>query len=145
MTRVDREIINKLLSEARDALDEIRNIVSMDLNDFMRSRTARFSLRYSIIMLVEALVDLAIAILEKDFGESIETYREAFVKLAEKGVIDIETMQIMIALVSLRNMIVHRYWAVDDVKIYRDAKEGGVRAVESFLAEVLRYVEAKEN
>jgi len=84
MTRVDREIINKLLSEAREALDEIRNIVSMDLNDFMKSRTARFSLRYSIIMLVEALVDLAIAILEKDFGESIETYREAFVKLAEK-------------------------------------------------------------
>ncbi|ADM28122.1 hypothetical protein Igag_1318 [Ignisphaera aggregans DSM 17230] len=31
------------------------------------------------------------------------------------------------------------------MKIYRSAKESGVRAVESFLAEVLRYVEAKEN
>jgi len=145
MTKVSREVVEKLLSEAREALDEIRSTVSMDLDAFMSSRTARFSLRYSIVMIVEALADLAITILEKDLGESAESYRDAFVKLAERGIISSETMQSMIKLAGLRNIIVHRYWTVDDVRIYINARENGIRALENFLSEVLRYVEAENS
>ncbi|RLE86641.1 MAG: hypothetical protein DRN04_19200, partial [Thermoprotei archaeon] len=68
MTKINRELFNRCIEEACEALEEIREIISMGLNEFMKSRRARFSLRYSIVLLVEALADVAVAILEKDFG-----------------------------------------------------------------------------
>jgi len=128
----------------REALEEVRSVTSMSVDDFVRSRTARFSLRYSVVMLVEALADVAVLILEKDFGEAAESYREAFLKLAEKGVVSAEAAEKMTALAGLRNLIVHKYRAVDDMRIYRDARGSGVEAVEKFILEVLRYVEASD-
>jgi len=37
-------------------------------------------------------------------------------------------------------MIVHRYWSIDDVRIYREAKNNGVRVIEKFIKEVEKYV-----
>ena len=132
MTKVDRSVFEKLVSEAREAIDEMRSLTSMSLDDFIRSRTARFSLRHSMVMAVEALADLAVAILEKDFNERVETYREAFVKLAEKGVISAETARSLTKLVGLRNLVVHRYWVVDDLRVYEEARSGGSRCWRGF-------------
>lgn len=144
MTKVDREIVARIVGEAREALEEARSIASMGIDDFMRSRRARFSLRYSIVMLVESLADLAVAILEKDFDESPESFREAFIKLAVVGVIGASTAQSMVRLVSLRNIIVHRYWIVDDFKIYNSAERDGIKNIEKFIEEVINYVETKD-
>ncbi len=51
----------------------------------------------------------------------------------------------MVRLVGLRNIIVHRYWSVDDMRIYDNAKRSGVGAVEKFIKEVLNYVETKDS
>ncbi len=144
VTRVDKEVVKKLISEAEEALDEIRKILAIELSSFVGNRSLRFSLRYCVIMVVEALADLAVAILEKDFGVAVESYRDAFLRLAEKGVISAETAQSMTRLVGLRNILVHRYWSVDDMRIYNDAKRSGVKAVEKFMEEALSYVEAKD-
>ena len=69
MTRVDKEVVKRLINEAEEALDEIKKILAVDLNIFVNNRSLRYSLRYSIVMVVEALADLAVAILEKDFGD----------------------------------------------------------------------------
>ncbi len=46
------------MDEVTEALDEIRSIVSTDTDKFYTDRRARYSLRYSVIMIVEALADL---------------------------------------------------------------------------------------
>jgi uncharacterized protein YutE (UPF0331/DUF86 family) len=144
VTRVDKEVVKRLINEAEEALDEIKKILAVDLSIFVNNRSLRYSLRYSIVMVVEALADLAVAILEKDFGVTVESYRDAFLRLAEKGVINAEVAQSMVRLAGLRNIIVHRYWSVDDMRIYNGAKRSGVEAVERFIEEVLGYVEAKD-
>lgn len=111
----------------------------LDFSEFLRDRRARFALRYSIMLMVEALADLAVAILEKDFQVAPRSYREAFTLLAEKGVVAAESASRMERLAALRNMIVNRYWAVDDARVYREAKEGGLEAVRAFIEEVGRY------
>ena len=37
----------------------------------------------------------------------------------------------MASLASLRNMIVHRYWGVDDARIYTEAKSIGVKTIKN--------------
>lgn len=145
MTWVDKQNFNRLVSEVVDALDEVKSIVSMDIGKFSVDRRARYSLRYSLIVIVEALADLSVSILEKDFNEDVESYREAFLKLASHGVISFNTSQNMVKLASLRKQIVHRYWTIDDLRIYKEAKENGLEAVERFTKELTKYVEAKNH
>ena len=49
MPRTDREYIRNVISEIKDGLNEIRSIVAIGLEDFMRNRDMRFAMRYSII------------------------------------------------------------------------------------------------
>ncbi|MCY0868392.1 MAG: DUF86 domain-containing protein [Desulfurococcus sp.] len=140
MTGVDREFVEKTIREIEEGLSEIRSSVALDMESFMRDKSRRFTARYSIILIVEAAADLGIAILRQCFNEKAESYREVFVKLAEKGVLSYNTARGMSLLASLRNMIVHRYWGIDDARIYSEAKSSGIKAVESFIREVEEYV-----
>lgn len=113
----------------------------MNPEEVLSSRTLRFSLRYSIIMIVEAAADAGLLLLEKVYGDSASTYREVFLKLAGRGVISGETLEGMVRLVGPRNLIVHRYWDVDDFRILSEARSSGLRVVERFVEEVGRFVE----
>lgn len=88
----------------------------MDESSFLANRTARFSARYSIVQIVEAAADIGLYILELK-GETARSYREIFEKLARYGVISATTSEAMMRMSSLRNMVVHRYWEVDDLRI----------------------------
>ncbi len=137
-----REQLERLLGDLREALEELGGLTERDPSEVLASRTLRFSLRYSIVMAVEAAADAALLILEKVYGEEASSYREAFLKLARRGVISAETLEGMTRLVGLGNMIVHRYWEVDDARILREARGGGLRVLERFLEEVSRFAEA---
>jgi len=60
LTRIAREVYERLVGEAKETIEEMKDITSMSRDEFIKSRRARFSLRYSIVMAVEALADLAI-------------------------------------------------------------------------------------
>ena len=128
-----------------EAIEEVREIVSLDVDSFLNDRRSRFSLRYSVVLIIEYLADIAVAILEKDFNEVVESYRDAIMKLRDKRVLGSRVAESIARLVSLRNLIVHRYWAVDDLKIYESAKSSGVENIERFIEEVSRYVEVKDD
>ncbi len=65
---------------------------------------------------------------------------QVFRKLLERGVLSRDVGEGMIKLVRLRNLIVHRYWEVDDTRMYREIREEGIRLVRRFIGEVERYV-----
>lgn len=144
MTRVDRHAAERLLSEAREALEELREITSLERDRVLSDRTLVFSMRYSIILVVESLADLAFAILERDYGVCPESYRDAFARLGRKGVVRPSIAEGMERLASLRNLIVHRYWEVDDGRIYDEAVGGGMKVIEKFMREVEGYVETED-
>lgn len=97
-----------------------------------------------MIVIVEALADFSVTILEKDFNDTAESYREAFLKLVKHKVISSDTSNRMAKLASLRNQIVYRYWTIDHLRIFREAKENGVKPVEHFIKEVEKYVKTKD-
>jgi len=139
MARIDHEYVKRLINDITEGLNEIRTITRLSIDDFLRNRSMRFSMRYSIVLIVEAAADLGLAILRRCFDEEAESYREVFSKLAKRGVLSYDTAEGMSSLASLRNMVVHRYWGIDDARIYREAKGNGVRVVERFVKEVEEY------
>ncbi len=67
-------------------------------------------------------------------------YRESFSELYRKGVVRPSVGTKVERLASLRNMLVHRYWEVDNLRLYEEARGGGIEAIESFLEEVRAYI-----
>ncbi|ABN70652.1 protein of unknown function DUF86 [Staphylothermus marinus F1] len=97
-------------------------------------------MRYSIVLIIESSADLGLYLLRKCFGEEARTYRDVFEKLLRNNVISSETAKGMKSLAFLRNMVVHRYWNVDDEKIYLEAKSNGIQIIEKFIEEVRSHV-----
>jgi uncharacterized protein YutE (UPF0331/DUF86 family) len=93
----------------------------------------KYAIRYIIVVLVEALVSLCLHIVSEVFGGRPTTYREAVRTVAERiGVICVKDLE---SLVGLRNLLVHRYWNVEDEKVYRSLK-ADFKCVEELLAKV---------
>jgi len=76
MVKIDHEYVKKLINEITEGLDEIKNIITLSIDDFIQNRSMRFSMRYSIVLIVEAAADLGLIILRSYFNEKAEKYRE---------------------------------------------------------------------
>jgi len=132
--------IYTLLDELSEAVEVMESIMRVGENEFLRSKELRYALRYSIVLAVEVSCDIGLIILKEFFNKEARGYRDVFMKLAEVGVLKADVALRMASLASLRNMVVHRYWGVDDLRIYSEAKRSGVGVIKEFINEVKRYV-----
>lgn len=137
---IDREYIEKLLAEISEALDELRSIVSRPLAEVLSSRDLRYAMRFSVVLLVEALTDAAQHILVRCFSIEPKSYVDALKKLVEVSIVRKELADRLAALARLRNIIVHRYWEIDDLRIYNEAKTNGIAVVESTMSDLKRWL-----
>ncbi len=136
-----------LVNEIRDLLDLAKRLVSMDIERFLADYRNRYTLRHLIIEIVEACTNLGLVILRERLGiKEVYGYRDVFKKLSENGVISNSVRVGMENLIGLRNIIIHRYWEVDDQKIYMDARSNGLALIEKYVVEVEEYVSrSREN
>ncbi len=97
-------------------------------------------MRYNVVVLTESLVSLCMHIAVEAYNKTPTSYREAVKVVAERlGVSSVNELE---SLVGLRNILIHRYWTVDDEKVYEVVKanfkcveELLSRAKEAFLVE----------
>ncbi|MEM1610745.1 MAG: DUF86 domain-containing protein [Sulfolobales archaeon] len=138
---MDIDRVSRLLRDIERTLNVIEEIVDVDLSVFIADVRSRYALRYAIVELVEATATLGLHILREDLNiERVESYSQIFDKLVENSIISVDTGERMKKVVRLRNLIVHRYWDVEDTRIYREARESGIEVVKRFIEEVKSYV-----
>ncbi len=141
VTRVNKHQLSLFLSEAREALEVAKQILSEhSLEEFMHDMEARYALRHALVLLVEALADALTLILEADHGVAPESYREAMLLGGEAGIIPYEDAEELAKLASLRNVLIHRYWRVDDARLYRETGKG-LEKIARVLEALSRYAE----
>ncbi len=132
--------IDRLLRDIGDSLRVAHEVVSKSLNDFISDVRNRYTLRLALVEVVEAAATLGLYILRSYFNvEVVEGYVHIFEKLVEHGVISPEVGEGMKALARLRNLIIRRYWEVDDARIYREARENGLDVIRRFVEEVRKF------
>ncbi|RLE97641.1 MAG: hypothetical protein DRJ63_08890 [Thermoprotei archaeon] len=133
--------IERLLMEIRKSLEIAKNIVSMDYNEFICDIRNRYTLRLALVEIVESSSSLGLHILREFLGvNKVEGYSHIFRLLRDRGVISPKVGEDMENLAKLRNLIIHRYWEIDDSRIYKEAKGSGLKVVEDFVKEVEEYV-----
>ncbi len=80
------------------------------------------AVRYELIVIAEAVMALAIHIARRDLNIRPKTPVNALMMLRDRGLMTMNEYEDLTKLVRLRNLLVHRYWVIDDYLIYQSVK-----------------------
>ncbi|MDP2754552.1 MAG: DUF86 domain-containing protein, partial [Nitrospirota bacterium] len=72
-------------------------------------------------------------------GQPPKGYPDCFEKLSGAGIITRELGEKLKKLASLRNIIIHKYWNIDDRKVFKSAKEN-IGDFEEFLRQINEFI-----
>jgi len=103
--------------------DQIDQLFGTGIKDYLSDERNVLSLKYLLIESVEAIADICQHLLAKAKGIVCEGYVDCIVKAGEAGIINVSLAQKLRKLADLRNILIHRYWVVDDKKIYTQTVE----------------------
>jgi len=98
--------------------DQIDQLFGNEVKDYLSDPRNALSLKYLLIEAVEAMADICQHLLAKAKGMVCEGYVDCLVKAGEAGIITTALAKKLRKLADLRNILIHRYWVIDDEKIY---------------------------
>jgi uncharacterized protein YutE (UPF0331/DUF86 family) len=134
---VDRERVKKLISEIRNAILFISRCSKRPFEELTDSD--KYAIRYNIIVIAEAISAIALHICRNIYDLEPETPTHALKLLADRGFIPRSVSEELVKIIRLRNLLVHRYWVIDDKIIY-DVVKKNFRYVEEFIERVWLFV-----
>lgn len=115
---IDRTILARQVAAVRDATERIREVLPAQREAFVENRTAREIVTLNLFVALQECLSLATHWLADAGWEVPATYADVFRALAERGVLDHDLATRMAAAAGLRNLIAHRYGALDWVRIH---------------------------
>lgn len=128
--------IKKLLHEIEEALGVIEKVVRrkrLRIND-------KYALRYAIVEIVESLALISQRI-ARAMDYPLEGYVEAMKFYSKVHILDEDIVKGLVRLARLRNLIIHRYWEIDDNRIVAEARGSGLEIIRRALDGIRRFIE----
>jgi len=120
---INIEKIKTLEKDLLDTVSEMRSITDVEEDYFIKEKKDIFSLRYLLIEAVESMANICNHILTRIAGQVPKGYPDCFEKLFHNRIITEELSDKLKKIASLRNIIIHKYWKIDDRKVFKSAKE----------------------
>ena len=108
----------------------------VDEEEFLNSYKDVQAVKYSLLEIVEACIDIASHIILAKGFERAESYAEMFEILGKRGVINRELAEKLSDMARFRNILVHGYARVDNAKVLEVVKEE-LKDIEEFVKEIL--------
>lgn len=141
---INREKIEQNLKDLLEAYNVIDHLTTSPLEKILQDIEQRWTLRYALILSVEAISTILTHILSKVYGVSCESYRDCIEKAMKKGIISEDVGIPIKGLVSLRNLLIHRYWEINDAKIYQETNKNK-KALQNFIEKIKEFLRKYNN
>jgi len=119
---INFDLIMKRLSEIKETVDLLKKLFSKSFSELIF--TEIFAIRYLIIQLVESAASICMHIMTNIFGKYPNGYPQCFLMLAKENIIPKHLAEKLASAARLRNLLIHRYWEIDDLRVYTEAKKG---------------------
>jgi uncharacterized protein YutE (UPF0331/DUF86 family)/predicted nucleotidyltransferase len=118
---VDRALLAEKIASVRDAVDRIRETLPPQPDALRADRTAREVVILNLFVALQDCLSLAAHWLS-DAGRDVpQSYAQVFRRLGERGVVAPELAARLAAASGLRNLVAHRYGALDWDRIHEIA------------------------
>lgn len=138
--RVNLDLLRTRAAALRENIERIRQVSGLPDEQFWSNQLHVESLKLRLIQAIEDASSICAHLVSR-FGSGAPTgYVECFAALQRHGVID-EVLAVRLqAMARFRNLLVHRYWQVDDTLVLQSARED-VSDLEDFLRQVGEYLQ----
>ena len=137
--RIDRERLLTLLGGIQQQ-SFIERVTSEDPESFLSCEEKVYGLRYAVIQAVEAIAGVCVHLMARAFIQSSGGYADCFQAMGEKGILHESLALKLAAMTRLRSLLVHRYWDVDDSRVFLCCREG-VKDLRRFVSSVACFLE----
>lgn len=137
--QINIEKIKTLEKDLLNTASEIRTIIAIDEEVFIKEPKVIYALRYLLIEAVEVMANICNHLLTRMAGQVPKGYPDCFEKLSEANIITRELGEKLKKAASLRNILIHKYWEIDNRRVFRSAKEN-IGDFEQFLREVNEFI-----
>lgn len=108
----------------------------VDEEEFLNSYKDVQAVKYSLLEIMEACIDIASHIISVKGFERAESYAEMFEILGKRGIISRDLAEKLAEMARFRNILVHGYAKVDNARVLEIVKEE-LDDIEAFVKEIL--------
>jgi uncharacterized protein YutE (UPF0331/DUF86 family) len=136
---VNIEKLKTLEKDLSDTISEIRASIAIEEEIFLKESKEIYALRYLLIEAVEAMANICNHLLARITGQVPKGYPDCFEKLSAAKIITKELSEKLTKAASLRNILIHKYWEIDNRKVFRSTKEN-IGDFELFLRQVNEFI-----
>lgn len=139
---LNEALLAQRLAEIRQARDLLLPFAQRTPEEFTADRDAVDAAKYRLLMGIEACAQVCSHIISRVTGQSPDSIPHCFENLAEIGVIPHELALRLVQMARFRNILVHRYQIVDDLRVYHLLHEG-LADWEAFIRSVSAYMQGE--
>jgi uncharacterized protein YutE (UPF0331/DUF86 family) len=117
---------------------------AIDLEDFLKGyedeailndHIVLKAIKYTLIEMAEVIANTLQHILAKGKGQPVSGYIDTLIKARENRIISEKIFLVLKPFFEFRNMLIHRYWTIDDTIILKNLRENH-REFNSFIKEI---------
>jgi uncharacterized protein YutE (UPF0331/DUF86 family) len=136
MPDIDRKRVEQYLVEIIESLTVLKNLTDgSNVGDFAGDQVKVRAMKYTLVVMVEAICNLFRHILAKRYHEVVEEYMETVIKIREKGVLSTSILEKLIPLTKLRHQLIHGYWKTDDRRLFEETRDS-LAVIEALITEM---------
>ena len=119
---IDIEKIKQRITEIKENIEKIKKYSSIPEDEFWEDERNILSIKHLLLESIGACGNICVHILAKKIFKASSSFAECFENLYKSKVIDKDLSDKLIKMARFRNVLVHRYWQIDDQKILDYAK-----------------------
>ena len=139
---IDPERVERLIGIMREAVSMLHEISELSQSEFVADKHMQSSAKYNFVVAIEAAIDLASHLISRKAFRAPEDYADTFKVLADAGVLESKFSLELEKMARFRNRLVHIYWDVDVVEIWR-ILQSRLRDFEKYISQIGNYLAKK--
>jgi len=120
---LDIKKIKFLISEIKENLADIREYTKVSQDKFWKDKRNILSVEHLLLRAIEATCNICVHLAAKELQKGVESPAECFELLEKEKLINRDLSASLRKMARFRNILVHRYWEVDEKKVYQYAKK----------------------
>lgn len=140
---IDIEKIKSRISEIKSNIEKVKKYAGLPEKEFWGDERNILSIKHLLLESIEACGNICVHILAKKVYKAPSSFAECFEHLHRAGIINEELSLKLRNMSRFRNILVHRYWEVDEKKILEYAKTN-LDDFEQFLRATVSYLQLNQ-
>jgi uncharacterized protein YutE (UPF0331/DUF86 family) len=120
---LDIKKIKFLVSEIKESIEEIRKIAKIPEKEFWADKRNILAIEHLLLRAIEATSNICVHIAARKLKKGVESPAECFELLGKEKLIPKKLSDRLRKMARFRNVLVHRYWEIDEKRVYQYAKE----------------------